>query len=177
ADPEVVRTRPRLYVVAASVIVLGHDRKPASTAITDEKAGEEVRGGGPAACEQPLSGLQSTLDGVPNPVVNKPQRGDHAGLPLISRSPPVDASPGLGMLSPFPTIEVEPTHIFRVLQHQIDRIWAPNAIPALEIEPFRNGFLAESLAEHLKDLAHNSGFCWIDCDPIAGRDRPTVGIP
>src|SRR5215831_12286852 len=108
ADPEVIRTRPRLYMVAASVIVLGHNRKPASTAITDEKAGEEVRGRGPAACEQPLSGLQSTLDGVPNLVVNDPQRVDHARLPLVSRSPPVDASPGLGMLSPFSAIEVEP---------------------------------------------------------------------
>src|SRR5262245_26411657 len=122
-DPEVIRTRPRLFVVAASVIVLGDNRKPASTAITDEKAGEKVRGGGPATGEQSLSGLQSTLDGIPNLVVDKPQRVDHAGLPLVSRSPPGEASPGLGMLSSFRAFEVEPFKLFRVLMHQIDRIW------------------------------------------------------
>jgi len=47
----------------------------------------------------------------------------------------------------------------------------------LEVEPFRNSFLAESLAEQSKDLAHDSGFCWINRDPVADGDRPTVRIP
>ena len=49
----------------------------------------------------------------------------------------------------------------------------------LEVEPFRNSFLAESLAGQVEDLAHDSGFCWINRDhPVADREiEPTVRNP
>ena len=130
ADPEVIRTRPSLSVIAASVDrPLGHNRKSASTAdhsmrrperrcaVADRRrANNRCR-----VCSRRWTASQTSSSMIRSASIMR-------GLPLVSRSPPVDASPGnLGMLSPFPAIEVEPPHRFRVLQHQIDRIWTPNA--------------------------------------------------
>src|SRR5262245_51966154 len=80
------------------------------------------------------------------------------------------------MLSPFPAIEVEPTHVFGILQHQIDRIGTPNAVRTAEVEPFSYSFLTESLVEQSKDLADDSGFSWIHRNAVADGDWPTVRI-
>src|SRR4030095_5977939 len=116
------------------------------------------------------------LDSIPRFCINHSQRVDYTGLPLVSWSPPVNASPSFGVLSPLPAIEIELTHIFGVLQHEIDRVRTPNAARTLKVEPLRDRLLTESLAVLLKDLAHDSGFDSGKGDAVADGDRSTVRI-
>src|SRR5262249_38466548 len=131
---------------------------------------EQMGGCGASSREQMLSGLQSALDGLPGLVVDDPQSLDHTRFPLDSRSPPVDASPGLRTLSPFPAIEVELPHILGVLQHEIDRVRAPRAPRSVQVKVFCDGFLPQAITEQLEDLAHDGRFRWFKHDAVADRD-------
>jgi hypothetical protein len=117
-----------------------------------------------------LSALQSALDGLPSLVVDDPQTLDHMRFPLVSGSPPVDASPGLRILSPLAAIEVELPHVLGVLQHEIDRIGAPRALGIVQVKLFRYGLLAEAITEQREDSAHDGRFRWFKRDAVADRD-------
>src|SRR5262249_10365912 len=103
-------------MVAASVVVLGSDGQPPATAVTDEQTREQVSGCGSSSREQMLSALQSVLDRLPGLIVDDPQSLGCAGFPLVSRSPPIDASPGFRMFSPLAAIEVKLPRILGILQ-------------------------------------------------------------
>src|SRR5499427_10371392 len=163
-------------MVAAPVVVLGDDGQPTATAVTDEQTREQMGGCGASSREQMLSGLQSALDGLPGLVVDDSQSLDHTRFPLDSGSPPVDASPGLRTLSPFPAIEVELAHILGVLQHEIDRVRAPRAPRIVQVKVFCDGFLPQAITEQLEDLAHDDGFRWLKHDAV-GDTQAVEGHP
>jgi len=117
-----------------------------------------------------LSGVQSALDGLPGFLVDDPQSLDHAGFPLVSRSPPVDASPSIRILSPLAAVEVELPHVLGVLQHEIDRVGAPSAPGIVQVQLFRDGLFAEAITEQLEDSAHDGHFRWFKRDAVADRD-------
>ncbi len=117
-----------------------------------------------------LSGLQSALDGLAGLVVDDPQSLDHTRFPLVSRSPPVDASPSLRILPPLAAIEVELPHVLGVLQHEIDRVGAPRAPSIVQVKLFRDGLLAEAITEQLEDSAHDGRFRRFKRDAVADWD-------
>jgi hypothetical protein len=115
-----------------------------------------VGGSGPTTGEQPFSSLQSVLHSLPS-------------LLSMTRRESI-------MRDPLSAIEIEPTDVFGVLQHWIDRVRTPNTACVLQIEPLRDCLLAESLAVQLKDLAHDRAFYGVKGDAVADWGWPTACI-